>query len=134
MIIDIEADGPVPIYEQITAQVIYAIASGALGSGAEMPSVRRLAEQQRINPNTVVRAFQELERAGIVAARRGLPMEVTAEAPAVCRVRREEMVRQRVRAALREAVASALPAEQIRELVEDELARANGHKRPREKH
>ncbi len=134
MIIDIEADGPVPIYEQITAQVIYAIASGALGSGAEMPSVRRLAEQQRINPNTVVRAFQELERAGIVAARRGLPMEVTAEAPAVCRTRREEMVRQRVRAALREAVASALPAEQIRELVEDELARANGHKRPREKH
>jgi GntR family transcriptional regulator len=133
MLIDIEADGPVPIYEQIVAQVVYAVASGALEPGARLPSVRELAERLVVNPNTVARAYQELERAGVVEARRGLGMEVTAAAPAQCRARRQETVRERIRAALREAVSSALPAEQIRKLVEEELARANGQRRPREK-
>src|SRR5262245_25482478 len=121
MIIDIEPDGPVPIYEQITAQVIYAVASGALDPGARVLSVRELAERLTVNPNTVARAFQELERAGVIESRRGLGMEVAAGAPERCRARRHEMVRERIRQALREAVSSALPAEQIRELVEAEL-------------
>jgi hypothetical protein len=60
-------------------------------------------------------------------------MEVTPEAPALCRARRQDMVRDRIREALREAASSALTPEQIRKLVEEELARVNGHKRPREK-
>src|SRR5262245_21220123 len=133
MIIDIEADGPVPIYEQITAQVTYAVAAGAMEPGALIASVRVLAERLRVNPNTVARAYQELEREGVVASRRGLGMEVTAAAPGLCRARRQETVRERIRAALREAVASALSPEQIRKLVEEELARANGPRRPRER-
>jgi GntR family transcriptional regulator len=133
MIIDIEADSPVPIYEQITAQVVYAVAAGALEPGALIPSVRALAERLRVNPNTVARAYQELEREGVVASRRGLGMEVTAAAPGLCRTRRQETVRERIRAALREAVASALSPEQVRKLVEEELARANGTRRPRER-
>src|SRR5262245_28485806 len=123
MIFDIEPDGPVPIYEQIVAQVIYGVAAGALGPGLTFPSVRELAERLRINPNTVARAFQELERKGVVAARRGLGMEVTAEAPGLCRARRQELVRERIRAALREAASSALTPEQIRKIVDEELTR-----------
>jgi GntR family transcriptional regulator len=132
MIFDIEPDGPVPIYEQIVAQVIYGVAAGALGPGLTIPSVRELAVRLRVNPNTIARAFQELERKGVVAARRGLGMEVTAEAPSLCRARRQELVRERIRAALREAASSALSPEQIRKIVDEELTRVNG-KRNREK-
>ena len=132
MLLDIEPDGPVPIYEQIVTQIIYGVAAGAVGPGRTFPTVRELAQDLRINPNTVARAFQELERAGIVTARRGCATEVTAEAPNLCRMRRQELVRERIRAALREAASSALSPEQIRKIVDEELTRVNG-KRPREK-
>jgi GntR family transcriptional regulator len=95
--------------------------------------VRELAQRLLVHPNTVARAFQELERQGIVSAKRGRGMEVTTEAPAACRGQRQEIIRGRIRMALREAAASALSAEEIRKLVEEELTRVNGQKRPREK-
>lgn len=133
MILDIHPDSPVPIYEQIVAQVTFAVASGALDAGALIPSVRELAQQIVVNPNTVARAYQELERRGVIEARRGLGMEVTAQAPAACRAERQAIVRARIRAALHEAVSSALSADDVRRLVEEELTRVNGHKRPKEK-
>jgi GntR family transcriptional regulator len=133
MLLDIQPDAAVPIYEQIVAQVIYAIAAGALEPGTLIPSVREQAERLLVHPNTVARAYQDLERIGAVTARRGRGMEVTPEAPALCRARRQEILRQRIRLALREAVSSALPAGDIRKLVEDELARANGRRPSPEK-
>ncbi len=128
MLFDIQPDSAVPIYEQIVAQLIYAIAAGTPPPGELIPSVRDLAEKLLVNPNTVAKAVAELERRGILAPRRGLGMEVTAKGPALCRRQREDIVRQRVRAALREG-ALALPADDLRGLVEEELARTNG--RPR---
>ena len=133
MLIDIQPDSTVPIYEQIVAQVTFGIASGAVDPGSLIPSVRELAQQLLVHPNTVARAFQELERRGLVEAKRGRGMEVTAAAPALCKAQRQEILRGRIRAALREAVSSALPGDEIRKLVEDELARVNGRRRPREK-
>ena len=122
MLFTIHADGPVPIYEQIVTQVIYAIAAGDLPAETLIPSVRELAEKLLVHPNTVARAFQELEREGIVTARRGVGMEVTVTAPAACQARRRELVRERIRQALHEAAGSALAPEDIRRLVEEELA------------
>src|SRR5262249_1198008 len=133
MLFAIQTDSPVPIYEQIIAQVTYAIASGALEPGAMIPSVRELAEKLVINANTVARAYQELEQRGVVTAKRGVGMEVTPEAPKVCREQRQTLVRDRIRQALREAASSALPPDDIRQLVEDELARVNGRRTSREK-
>jgi GntR family transcriptional regulator len=133
MLISVEADGAVPIYEQIVAQVIYAVAAGSLEAGALVPSVRELAQQLVVNPNTVARAYQELERAGVLTPRRGLGMAVAEGAPAACEAHRKEIVRGRIRDALREAVASVLSPEEIRRLVEEELAAVNGARRPREK-
>jgi GntR family transcriptional regulator len=123
--VDIHPQSPVPIYEQIIAQVTFAIASGVLEPGARLPSVRVLGHQLRIHPNTVARAFQELERSGIISALRGLGMEVTQAAPRICRAERQEILRRRIRVVLREAVSSALTPEEIRRLVEEELARVN---------
>ena len=62
--------GP-PIYQQIVEQVKYLAAAGRLKPGDDMPPIRVLAEQLRINPNTVARAYLELEREGIVIMRQG---------------------------------------------------------------
>jgi GntR family transcriptional regulator len=133
MLLDVQPDSPVPIYEQIVAQVTFGIASGAVEVGALIPSVRELAQRLLVNPNTVARAFQELERRGVIASRRGLGMEVTEEAPGACRAQRREIVRGRIRQALREAASSALEPDEIRKLVDEELARANGRRQSREK-
>ncbi|MCD1260573.1 GntR family transcriptional regulator [Paenibacillus athensensis] len=66
-----------PLYEQILDQVRSAIAKGEIGLGDKMPSVRELAQELRMNPNTVMRAYQELERDGLTEKRRGQGTYVT---------------------------------------------------------
>ena len=126
---DIRPDGPIPIFQQIVSQIIYLVASGAVDPGDAIPSVRELGEQLTVNPNTVARAYQILTERGILQVKRGLGMEVTAEAPEICRAERQDILRKRIREALREAVASALPPEEVEQLVAEELHRANGHRR-----
>ncbi|AFS71600.1 MULTISPECIES: GntR family transcriptional regulator [Exiguobacterium] len=60
-----------PIYEQLVAQIIRAIARGLLRSGEQMPSVRELASNLLVNPNTVSRAYQELESRNFIVTMRG---------------------------------------------------------------
>ena len=126
MLFNIHPDSPIPIFEQIVTQVIFGIASGAVQVGDLIPSVRDLGVRLTVHPNTVAKAFQELERKGVVAARRGKGMEVTPEAPELCQKYRQEIVRERIRAALREAVFSGLPAGEIKQVVDEELAQARG--------
>jgi GntR family transcriptional regulator len=126
MLFDIHPDSPIPIYEQIVSQVIFGVASGALQKGELILSVREMALQLTVHPNTVAKAYQELERRGVVEARRGKGMEVTAAAPGICRSQRQDIVRNRIRDALREAVDSALSPEEVQQLVEEELHRVNG--------
>ena len=129
MLFDIHPDSPIPIFEQIVAQVIFNIASGGLEVGALIPSVRDLGMRLTVHPNTVAKAFQELDRLGILTARRGRGMEVTPDAVKACRSRRRDIVGKRIREALREAVSSGLSAEEVRRLVEDEIGRGNGRRR-----
>lgn len=60
-----------PIYLQVMEQIRYLVASGGLRPGDELPPIRALAEQLLINPNTVARAYRELEREGVLVSRRG---------------------------------------------------------------
>ncbi len=129
MLFNVHPDSTVPIYEQIVGQVIFGIASGDLAAESLIPSVRELAQVLLVHPNTVARAYQELERHGVVASRRGRGMEVTAEAPDLCKELRRDIVQKRIREALREAVCSALSEEEIRKLLEQEVSRLNGKRR-----
>ena len=70
MQIRISPENGVPIYLQIVNQVKYLVASGRLEAGEELPPIRTLAEQLVVNPNTVARAYRELEVAGVVTKRR----------------------------------------------------------------
>ena len=69
MLLHISSDG-VPIYQQICDQIQYRIMSGQLRVGDELPTIRGLAENLRVNPNTVARAYRELEHDGLVEKRR----------------------------------------------------------------
>ncbi len=116
-------DSSVPIYEQIVAQVVFAVAAGDLPAGEAVPSVRELAGQLIVNANTVTRAYQELERLGVVESRRGVGMFITDGGPKVCRDRRKVLVRDRVRETVREAVAAGLSAEELHALIDAEWPR-----------
>ena len=67
----IDPSSATPIYDQIVTRMRFAIASGALPRGEALPSVRQLAVALRVNPNTVARAYRELESEGVVESRRG---------------------------------------------------------------
>ena len=121
---DIDPKSQIPLFEQIVSQVIFNIASGGLAVGDLIPSVRKLGGQLTVHPNTVAKAFQELERIGVVAERRGRGMEVTPDAPKICQVKRRDRVGKRIREALREAVSSGLSDNEIRRLVEEEIDRS----------
>jgi len=74
-----------PIYQQIVEQVKYLVAAGRLKPGEDVPPIRVLAEQLRINPNTVARAYLELEREGVVHMRQGFGTTVAAGKPVLPR-------------------------------------------------
>lgn len=64
------SDDGVPLYQQVVQQIRHRILSGQLSGGDEMPAIRTLAERLRVNPNTIARAYRELEQAGLVEKRR----------------------------------------------------------------
>jgi GntR family transcriptional regulator len=92
-----------PIYLQIVNQVIFLVTAGRLAPGEEMPPIRVLAEQLRINPNTVARAYRELEVAGVVTKRRTAGTYVSDAGRRLARRERLKILTERVDALLAEA-------------------------------
>jgi len=89
----VDATLPVPIWSQIEDGVRHLVASGALAPGDPLPSVRDLAREQRINPNTVAKAYQRLADAGVLETRRGEGTFVAAKPPAMPAGERERVLR-----------------------------------------
>ena len=92
-----------PIYRQIVNQVKYLVVAGRLAPGEELPPIRSLAEQLVINPNTVARAYLELERAGLVTKRHGSGTYVSDGGSPLKRAERLKLLTHRTDALLAEA-------------------------------
>jgi GntR family transcriptional regulator len=103
MQIRISPDDGLPIYLQIVNQVKYLIASGRLAPSEEIPPIRVLAQQLLINPNTVARAYLELEREGVVSKKHGSGTYVSETASPLARRERLKILQQRIDALLVEA-------------------------------
>jgi len=101
--IHISANDGVPIYLQIVNQVKYLVACGRLAPGEELPPIRALAEQLLVNPNTIARAYMELERDGIVAKRHGSGTYVSDAGSPLARKERMKILSERADALLAEA-------------------------------
>ncbi len=92
-----------PIYRQIMDQVKYLIASGRLRPGEELPTVRGLAQDLLINPNTVARAYRELEQAGILVTRQGAGTYVSTQGTPLSREECRRLLLERARVLAAEA-------------------------------
>jgi GntR family transcriptional regulator len=103
MEIHITAHDGVPIYLQIVNQVKYLVASGRLSVGDELPPIRVLAAQLVINPNTVARAYRDLEQEGIVEKRSTAGTYVSAAGSPLAHKARMKILTERVDALLAEA-------------------------------
>ncbi|MGB7328887.1 MAG: GntR family transcriptional regulator, partial [Rubripirellula sp.] len=93
--------------------------------GEMVPSVREMAKQTAVNPNTVSRAYRELQSEGILEVVRGTGLQVPKTAVKQCRKDRQGLIQERLRAVLEEARQSQLVDDEIRQLFESELARLN---------
>jgi GntR family transcriptional regulator len=110
----------VPIYLQLLEQVRHAIESGVLRPGEQLPGIRRVAEDMVMNPNTVAKAYREMEHAGLIVLRHGAGAFVAGHHPVP-----QTRAVQRARAVVQRAISSlrdlGLDEGAIRRLVESEL-------------
>ena len=88
-LVSIDARDPTPIYAQLERGLRAAIATGRLGPGDQLPTVRQLAVDLRVNANTVARVYAELERAGVLETRRGVGSFIAAASTGRARPPRE---------------------------------------------
>jgi GntR family transcriptional regulator len=103
MDITINLTDGVPIYRQIVNQVKYLVASGLLQPGEELPPIRTLALQLKVTPNTIVKAYDELEISGVVHKRRGSGTFVSEGRTKLAIRERRRVIEQRIDALLAEA-------------------------------
>ncbi len=115
------ADG-VPIYQQIVKQVKYLVASGRLTAGEELPPIRVLADRLLVNPNTVARAYRELEAAGIVEKRRTAGTYVSEQRSPLARRERVKILSGRIDALLAEARQMDIAFEEVVKLMQQREA------------
>ena len=122
MFFQIDPHNGLAIYDQIVRQIKFAVAGGVLKSGEMVPSVRELARELAINPNTIARAYRRLQDDRVLEPVRGTGLEVVTGAVERCRNDRLKLIRARLRQVLTEARQSRLEKRELRELVEKELS------------
>jgi GntR family transcriptional regulator len=93
----------VPIYVQLVKQIKYLVSSGRLEVGEQLPPVRKLAEQLLVNPNTVARAYRELETTGVVTSRQGSGVFVADSVSPLARREQNRILNERIDVLLTEA-------------------------------
>jgi GntR family transcriptional regulator len=112
----------VPIYLQLMEQVKHSIETGALRPGEQLPGIRPLAEQLVINPNTVAKAYRELEHEGVIELRHGAGAFVSANGPAKHLTDRMRAAQSIASGAVEQLRDRGLTEEEIRRLFEASLA------------
>jgi GntR family transcriptional regulator len=126
ILLDLNSADDRPIYGQIADRVKFAVAGGVLRPGDLVPSVRELSKQLVVNPNTVARAYRDLQTEGLLESVRGMGLQVADGAVDRCRAARREMVRQRLRQVIEEARQSKMDPAEIEAILREEWARGNG--------
>jgi GntR family transcriptional regulator len=121
-----------PLYVQLVEHLKHSIETGAIRAGEQLPSVRRMAENLLINPNTVIRAYRDLEHEGIVELRHGSGVFVRQSIAArTALMKRAEPV---ARSAVNRLESLGLSEEEIRRLMENELALRRTARETRKRH
>ncbi len=101
--IKISYAGGVPIYRQIVNQIKQLVASGRLAVGSELPAIRKLAQGIVVNPNTVAKAYKELEHQGVIYAKQGAGCFVSDKASPLSKQERSRILSEYVQQLLTQA-------------------------------
>lgn len=118
----------VPVYRQLIDQVLVAIASGGLNGGDQLPTVRQLAVDLSINPNTVVRAYKELEIRGMLTTQQGTGTFITTKKVKSDEAQRQKRLSQMVAEFVARVSAEGYTVDEIQERL-TELAGESGRRR-----
>ena len=126
MNITINTKDGVPIYRQIANQIRYMVASGLLKSGEEISPVRTLALAVNVTPNTVVKAYDELEAAGVIFKRRGAGTYISDEQSPLADRERKRIIEARIDTLLAEAHQLDFSPQDLLELVKERQTQLTG--------
>ena len=121
--VEVDPRSGVPIYVQIVEQVRHAVDVGGLRPGERLPTVRRLAENLAVAPNTIVKAYNELQRVGLVESRPGVGTVVAEGVEEVARERRIEEIFERLRMLVRDAAALGISEDELWASLDSEFER-----------
>ena len=127
--IRIDTRSATPIYEQVMRQVRQAVSTGAAAVGAALPSVRALAVELRVNPNTVARAYRELEAEGVVETRRGQGTFVAGPGRKLSDAQRRRSLEPLLEQALTEAQALGFDRGEVDRMVGEAWRRLSGNEK-----
>lgn len=118
---DINTSNGVPVYEQVARQIVAAIASGGLDAGQMVPSVREMAKELAINPNTVSRAYRQLQDNEVLETVRGSGIAVAKGAKKKCKSMRSQAISKRIAHVIVEARQSQLTDDEILKMIQSEM-------------
>ena len=119
--LQINPNSGVPVYRQVMEQIKYYVASGLLAPGVQLPSIRSLATSLAVNPTTIVKAYSELQHAGVVEMKQGKGAFVSEAAGALSDGQLREALQQLARQLAVEAAQMGASAEMVMEVVQEEL-------------
>lgn len=118
----IDPSSGTPIYRQITDQVRHAIAGGVLRAGDRLPPVRDLAVELAVNPNTIAKAYQDLERDGVIETSRGRGTFVASSRPVATESERARRLHPVIDRLIAEAYLLGVSEDDVKRLLEERLA------------
>jgi len=121
--LDVNPRSGVPIYVQLVQQITHAMEIGILRSGDQLPTVRQLASELTIAPNTIVKAYDELAHLGLIESRQGVGTVVTANFNGALREQQREVLFERLRVVVRDAANLNINELELRTHFDAELAR-----------
>ncbi len=128
MLLHVNTSSGVPVYLQIESQVKHVVAAAALKEGDALPSVRKLATELRVNPNTVARAYQNLEREGVIRTVPGGGTYVADSHPGLLKSEKLRRLRPLARQLAVESTQLRVNPDETLKLVQDEFSQLGGRK------
>ena len=123
--LEVDAKSGIPIYVQLVDQVQHAVGVGSLEAGDRLPTVRALAKELTVAPNTVVKAYNELQRSGIVESRPGVGTVISEGVGSVAREHRVEALNGRLAVLVQDAVGLGLTEDELWERFDAEFEKVH---------
>ena len=121
--IKINPHSGVPVYRQVMDQIRYYVGSGTLKSGARLPSIRELARALAVNPTTIVKAYTELQHAGVIDMKQGKGAFLTDAGGRLSRAEQRQILRRLARPLAVEAGQIRADPEMVLEILKEEMSR-----------